>query len=97
LITSRAHYAIRRIAKLPEVRAPFFSSCHFKEFTVNYGETPAEVVHKGLLNRRIHGGKYLGKEFPQLGETALYCVTEMHTKADIDLLVSAISEALEEI
>jgi len=97
LITSRAHYAIRRIAKLPEVRAPVFSSCHFKEFTVNFGETPAEVVNKSLLSRRIHGGKYLGKEFPQLGETALYCVTEMHTKADIDLLVSAISEVLEEI
>jgi len=95
LITSRAHYAIRRMAKLPGVRAPIFSSCHFKEFTVNFGEKSAETIHRGLLDRRIHGGKYIGNEFPQLGETALYCVTEVHSKADIDLLVSAMSEALE--
>ena len=95
LITSRAHYAMRRIAKLPGVRAPLFSSCHFKEFMVNFGDSPAETIHKGLLDRRIHGGKYVGSEFPQLGETALYSVTEVHSKADIDLLVSAISEVLE--
>ena len=97
LITSRAHYAMRRMAKLPEVRAPIFSSCHFKEFTVYFGERLAEAIHKGLLSRRIHGGKYIGEEFPQLGETALYCVTEVHSKADIDLLVSAMSEVLEEL
>lgn len=95
LITSRAHYAMRRIAELPEVRAPIFSSYHFKEFTVNFGDRPAEAIHKDLLSRRIHGGKYIGKEFPLLGETALYCVTEVHSKADIDLLVSAMSEVLE--
>jgi len=95
LITSRAHYATRRIAKLAEVRAPIFNAYHFKEFTVNFGERPAEEIHRGLLERRIHGGKYIGKEFPQLGETALYCVTEVHSKADIDLLVSAMAEVLE--
>ena len=62
---------------------------------MNFGEKSAETIHKGLLDRRIHGGKYIGNEFPQLGETALYCVTEVHSKADIDLLVSAMSEALE--
>lgn len=95
LITSRAHYAMRRIAELPEVRAPIFTSCHFKEFTVNFGEKSAEAIHKGLLKKRIHGGKYIGREFPQLGETALYCVTEVHSKAHIDLLVSALSEVME--
>ncbi len=34
-------------------------------------------------------------EFPELEETALYCVTEMHTKRDIDRLVSVLGEALE--
>lgn len=95
LITSRAHYATRRIAKLSEVRAPIFNAYHFKEFTVNFGERPAEEIHSGLLERRIHGGKYIGKEFPQLGETALFCVTEVHSKADIDMLVSAMAEVLE--
>jgi len=95
LIASRTHYAIRRIANLPDARTPIFSACHFKEFTVKFGERPYGEIHSGLLERRIHGGKYIGREFPQLGETALYCVTEAHSKADIDLLVSAMAEVLE--
>jgi len=47
-----------------------------------------------LLKRDIHGGLYVGKWFPELGETALFCVTEMHDKNDIDKLVSSIKEIL---
>ena len=94
LITSRAHYAMRRIGELTGVRAPIFSSYHFKEFTVSF-EKSVEEVNRGLLARGIHGGKSLIEEFPELGETALYCVTELHSKEDIDLLVSALEEVLE--
>ena len=95
VVASRAHYAMRRIGELPDVRAPLFNSFHFKEFTVNFrGKTVAEV-HRELLDRRLHGGKPLVKEFPELEETGLYCVTEMHSKRDIDRLVSALKEALE--
>ena len=34
-------------------------------------------------------------EFPELEETALYSVTEMHTKRDIDRMVSVLGKALE--
>ena len=95
LITSRAHYAMRRIGELTGVRAPIFSSYHFKEFTVSFEEKSVEEIHRGLLARGIHGGKSLIEEFPELGETALYCVTELHSKEDIDLLVSALEEVLE--
>jgi len=95
VIVSRARYAMRRICELPGVRAPLFSSYHFKEFTVSLLEKSAAEVHRRLLERGIHGGKPLVQEFPELGETSLYCVTEMHTKMDIDLLVSALREALE--
>ncbi len=94
LITSRAHYAMRRIGELTGVRAPLFSSYHFKEFTVSFEGKSVEEVHRGLLERGIHGGKSLIEEFPEIGETALYCVTELHTKEDIDLLVSALEEVL---
>jgi len=95
VVASRAHYAMRRIGELPSVRAPLFSSFHFKEFTVGFrGRTVAEV-HRELLAGRLHGGKPLVDEFPELGEAALYCVTEMHSKKDIDRLVSALGEALE--
>lgn len=94
-VTSRAHYAMRRIGELPSVRAPMFSSFHFKEFTVSFRDTTVAEVHRELLASRLQGGRPLVSEFPELGEAALYCVTEMHSKRDIDRLVSALGEALE--
>jgi len=37
----------------------------------------------------------LTKQFPDLGETSLFCVTEVHSKKDIDSLISVLKEALE--
>ena len=42
----------------------------------------------------IYGGKDLSGELPDLGQAALYCVTEVHTKADIDRLAQALSEVI---
>ncbi len=91
--TSRAHYAIRRINDLDGVKAPIFNSYHFKEFTVRYAKKRAAEVNKVLLAHGYQGGKPLKPEFPELGESALFCVTEMHTKKDIDGLVAALKEA----
>ena len=91
--TSRAHYAIRRINELEGVKAPIFNSYHFKEFTVKYTKKKAAEVNKMLLARSYQGGKPLKSEFPELGESALFCVTEMHTKKDIDGLVASLKEA----
>ena len=51
-------------------------------------------MHKQLLRYNLHGGKNISKEFPELGETALYCVTEITSKIDIDKLVDAFAEIL---
>jgi glycine dehydrogenase subunit 1 len=59
---------------------------------VEYGKTYREI-HEGLVTKGIHGGKYVGSEFPALGETALFCVTELHSKQDIDMLSEALEEA----
>jgi glycine dehydrogenase subunit 1 len=96
VVASRARYAMRRIGELSGVRAPLFNSFHFKEFTVKFNDKTVEEVHNNLLDKHLHGGLSLVKEFPELGESALYCVTEMHTKKDIDKLVAALGEALEE-
>ncbi len=96
-IMQRAHYAAGRIGKLPGVKAPALSAVVFKEFVVNFdqtGKTVAEINQK-LLERGIYGGKDLSAEFPQLGQSALYCVTEVHTKQDIDTLVNALGEVLQ--
>ena len=91
--TSRAHYAIRRINDLDGVKAPLFNSYHFKEFTVKYSKKKAAEVNTVLLAHGYQGGKPLKPEFPELGEAALFCVTEMHTKKDIDGLIAALKEA----
>jgi glycine dehydrogenase subunit 1 len=51
-------------------------------------------VNAALREREIFGGKDLSRDFPQLGQSALYCVTEVHTQADIDRLTSAVAEVI---
>jgi glycine dehydrogenase subunit 1 len=88
---ANARYVMRRINEIEGFRAPLFESTHFKEFTVN-SQKPVEDVHKKLLDRGVHGGKIIKSEFPELGETSLYCVTEIHSVEDMDKLVEALTE-----
>ncbi len=97
-IMLRSRYAMSEIDRVKGVRAPVFQSPHFKEFVVNFdgtGKTVAEI-NRALLARGIFGGKDLTQEFPELGHSALYCVTEVHTEDDIDRLVSALREVTEQ-
>lgn len=95
-IVLRARYAAAQIGHIPGVELPFFQSPHFQEFVVNFdgaGRTVADI-NQALLARGIFGGKDLSGEFPELGQSALYCVSEVHTKDDIDRLVVALEEVL---
>jgi len=96
-ILLRSRYAMAELNKVEGVRAPLFEGPHFKEFVVNFDGTgkTVEEINRALLTRGIFGGKDLSREFPQLGKSALYCVTEVHTKEDIDTLVSALQEVVE--
>ncbi len=93
-IMKKAKYAQKKIGELPGVRAPVFNSFHFKEFTVNFQYRTLKEVNTALHAHDIEAGIPLNGDF-DLGETALYCVTELHSKQDIDLLVSTLKEALE--
>jgi len=96
-ILTKSQYAIRRLSEIKGLRTPVFDAPHFKEFTVNFersGKTVQEV-HQQLLRRRIHGGKIISHEFPELRDTALYCVTEIHSRRDIDMLAESLAEILE--
>jgi glycine dehydrogenase subunit 1 len=72
------------------------NATHFQEFTVNFDEAGLTVndVNRQLLKRRFHGGKDVSKEFPELGQTALYCITEVHSKEEIDNLAKAIEQTI---
>jgi len=95
-IMYKANYAMRLLSKIDGIKAPIFNAAHFKEFTVNFNGVGLSVkdVHEKLLQRNIHGGKDISKEFPEFGETALYCITEIHSKEEIDCLAEAIKEIL---
>ena len=96
-IMMKSRYAMMEINELNGSRAPAFHSPHFKEFVVNFDGTGKTVreINRLLLERGILGGKDLTEEFPELGNCALYCITEVHTKADIDRLAAALKEVIE--
>jgi glycine dehydrogenase subunit 1 len=96
-IMARSRYAMLEIGRLKGVQAPVFQSPHFKEFVVNFDGTGKTVteVNRALLARGVFGGKDLTNEFPELGHSALYCVTEVHTRDDMDRLVRALREVVE--
>lgn len=48
-----------------------------------------------MLDRQIFGGLDLSECFPELGQSALYCITEVITKDEIDGLVDALREILQ--
>lgn len=52
-----------------------------------------EEINKALA-KGIFGGKDLSKDFPNLGQFALYCVTEVHMKEDLDTPAAAIAEVI---
>ena len=95
-ILQRTRYAMKKIASLKGVTLPFAASHHFKEFVVNFDGTGKTIsqINNALLARGIFGGKDLSGEFPELGQTALYCVTEVHTQADIDRLAGELQEVV---
>lgn len=93
-IVRRSHYAARLLSEIDGVEVPF--SDFFKEFCVNFDETGKTVaeINRGLLEHGIFGGKGLIGEFPEMGQSALYCVTEIHAKEGLDRLAYALREVL---
>jgi glycine dehydrogenase subunit 1 len=95
-IMQRARYAAMRINELDGVTVPHLDGAFFKEFVVDFvasGKNVAEI-NAALLKRGIFGGKDISDEFPLSGQSALYCVTEIHGKQEIDRLADALREVL---
>jgi glycine dehydrogenase subunit 1 len=95
-ILARSKYAELVLACIDGVQSPIFPTPHFGEFAVNFdgtGWTVAEI-NRALLERKIFGGKDLSLDFPELGQSALYSFTEIHSKSDIDRLAAALREVV---
>jgi glycine dehydrogenase subunit 1 len=94
-IIAKAHRAAGRLAGIEGVTI-VRPAGFFKEFLVDFSATGKTVaaINKALLRYGIFGGIDLSVEDSSLGQAALYCVTEIHTDADIDRLVSALEQVL---
>ena len=93
-----AAHALRRAAARRGRRAArrrALAARAFKEFVVGFDDTGRAVadVNARLREQGIFGGLDLSRDFPELGQSALYSVTEQHTQADIDRLVDALAAA----
>jgi glycine dehydrogenase subunit 1 len=88
----KAHYAADQIAAIPGYSvcsgAPFFH-----EFVVCCPR-PVSEINDYLLNQGILGGYDLGQAYPGFVNHLLIAVTETNTKAEIDLLVATLEEAI---
>ncbi|HEU0291266.1 MAG TPA: aminomethyl-transferring glycine dehydrogenase subunit GcvPA [Anaerolineales bacterium] len=95
-ITGRVRYAMQAISQIRDVSIQFPRAAHFREFVVDFSRSTRSVVeiNQALLKRGIFGGYDLGGKFPKLQNHAVYCVTEVHTRQDIDALVESLAEVL---
>jgi glycine dehydrogenase subunit 1 len=92
-ILQRTRYAASRLRAVPGLSVRFGEGL-FREFVVDFSATGKSVaqVDAALRERGIFGGADLSGAFPELGASALYCVTETHTQADIDRLAETLTE-----
>jgi glycine dehydrogenase subunit 1 len=92
----KAAYAMSHLNSLAGVKAPVFGGPHFNEFLVDFSGTSKTVaeINRALLARGILGGKDVSTELPELGQVALYCVTENRTQSEIDRLVRTLDEVI---
>jgi len=86
---AKAAYAAKQFGKHAKVL--FSGAPRFNEFVVQTGEDPHEINDR-LLKKKIVGGLPLKKFYPELGNAALWCCTEMTTRAAIDSAVKSVAK-----
>jgi len=87
---AKTAYAVEQFGKHAQVlfsRAP-----RFNEFVVQTKEDPY-VINSRLLGHKIVGGLPLKKFYPELGNAALWCCTEMTARSSIDTAVGMLAQS----
>jgi glycine dehydrogenase subunit 1 len=87
---AKAAYAAQQFGKHAKVL--FAGAPRFNEFVVRTTENPYAINGK-LLERKIVGGFPLKKFYPDLGNAALWCCTEMTPRSAIDAVVGLVAES----
>jgi glycine dehydrogenase subunit 1 len=92
-VISNSHYAARRLSRIRGARSPHFTGSFFKEFVVSYSNSKAQPLFSRLAKKGILAGSPIPREYG-VGEAGLYCVTEVHSRGDIERLAEALEEAI---
>jgi len=87
---AKTAYAADQFSKHAQVL--FAGAPRFNEFVVQTGEDPY-VINSRLLGHKLVGGLPLKKFYPELGNAALWCCTEMTTRTAIDTAVGMLAES----
>ncbi len=85
---AKAHYAAEQFGGKAKVL--FSGAPRFNEFVVQTEEDSYEINNR-LLEQKIIGGFPLRKFYPELGNAALWCCTELTTRAQVDAAVKAVT------
>jgi glycine dehydrogenase subunit 1 len=87
---AKTAYAVGQFGKHAKV---FFAGApRFNEFVVETSESPY-AINSRLLGYKIVGGLPLKKFYPELGNAALWCCTELTTRSMIDTAVGLVAES----
>ena len=87
---AKTAYAAGRLAEHGKVL--FAGAPRFNEFVVETSEDP-RTINDRLLGHKIIGGLPLKKFYPELGNAALWCCTELTTSSAIDTAVGLVAES----
>jgi len=80
---SKAHYLAGKLK-------PKFSGPFFNEFVVSANGCTPEQVNEALFKKKIIGGLPLERFYPELGNTMLFCATEMSRRESMDAVAEVI-------
>jgi glycine dehydrogenase subunit 1 len=86
---AKAAYAAGEFARKGELL--FQSAPRFNEFVVRTKEDPHNINNR-LLQKKTIGGFPLSRFYPELGNAALWCCTELNSKEQIDTAVQAVGQ-----
>jgi len=86
---AKTAYAVKQFAKRGKV--VFDGAPRFNEFVLETSGDPS-AINKRLLEHKIVGGLPLKKFYPELGNAALWCCTELTTRSAIDSVVGLMAE-----
>ena len=86
---AKATYAAQEFSKKAKVLFP--GAPRFNEFVVQTKEDSNDINNR-LLEKKLIGGLPLKRFYPELGNAALWCCTELNSKEQIDTAVMAVGQ-----